>query len=57
MLGLNELAKDVGKGLILRVARGDDDIFNSGWCRRGHVLGRGSGDVVFRDVKMSYMYF
>ena len=26
MLGLNELAKDVGKGLILRVARGDDDV-------------------------------
>ena len=56
MFGFNELPKDAGNGIILGVVRGDDDILNSGWCGRRHILSRGSDDAVFRNVKVSYMH-
>ena len=57
MFRLDELAKDTGNGIILGVAGGDDDILNSGGCGRKHVLSRGSGDAIFRDMETSYMHF
>ena len=57
MLGFDELAKDSGNGIILGVAGGNDDIFNSGWCGRGHILSEGRGDTVFWDVEVSHMHF
>ena len=56
MFGLNEHPEDVGNGIILGVVRGDDDIFNSRWSRRGHVLSRRSEDAVFWNVKVPYMH-
>ena len=52
----DELAEDVGNGIILRVAGGDDNTLNSGWCERRHVLSKGSGDAVLRNVKVPYMH-
>ena len=63
MFRLDELAEDMGNGIILRIAGGDDDIFDSRWCGRRHVLGRRrrrrrrSGDAVSWDVEVSYMHF
>ena len=56
MFGLDELTEDVGNGIILGVAGGDDDIFNSRWCGRRHVLSEGSGGTVFWDIEVSYMH-
>ena len=56
MFELDELAENVGKGIILRVAGGDDDIFNSRWYGRRHILSGGSRDAVFWDVEVSYMH-
>ena len=57
MFRLDELTEDTGNEIVLGVSRGDDDIRNGRWCGRGHVLNRGSGDMVFRDMKASYMHF
>ena len=53
----NELAEDVGNGIILSVMKGEDGIVNSGWSGRGHVSSSSSGNMVFRDVDTPYMHF